>query len=85
MSCADSPPAVAALAIVGIGRETVSGVRVAGAAFDFDHPALVDGDDLVTSASARPSILRQELETRTAHGEVLSDPEVQRAVARFLR
>ncbi len=78
-------PGVAALAIVGVGHDTVSLVRAADGSFDFDHPALADGDGLVTSASARPFFPHQELETRASHSEMLSDPEVQRAIARFVR
>ena len=84
MRGAAAPHALAApsaLVVVGVGRETVSGVRVANGSFDFDHPPTADGDGTVLSASARPAFPHEELISRATHNTLLDDPKVQQAIA----
>ena len=77
-------PAVEALAIVGTGHPTVSGVLVAQGKLDFDHPPGADGDGTVTAVSARPAFPHREVTSLAAHGELLNDREVQRAIIDFI-
>ena len=70
-----------ALVVIGIGHETVSGVRIAGGKFDFDHPPTADGDGTVTAASARPAFPHEELQSHALHTALLDDAKVQRAIA----
>ena len=70
-----------ALAIVGLGHETVSGVRMVKDRFDFDHPPTADGDGTVTAISARPAFPHDELTSRAVHSKLLDDNDVQQAIA----
>lgn len=70
-----------ALAIIGVGHETVSGVRMVEGRFDFDHPPTADGDGTVTATSARPAFPHEELLTHATHERLLDDEAVQRAVS----
>lgn len=82
-----APPAsLRALVVVGTGRDTVGGVRVTKAGFDFDHPRLVDGDDSVPASSATPPkpLEFQRFETHADHVGLLNDDDVRAKVAAFL-
>ena len=70
-----------ALAVIGVGHETVGGVRIVSGGFDFDHPPTADGDGTVTAASARPAFAHEEPVTHATHTALLDDQEVQRAIA----
>lgn len=67
------------LTVVGIGRPTIAVVHPT----DRDHPERHDGDGsvLVTSAKLEGA---QVFQTRAEHADLLLDPAVQRAIARFL-
>lgn len=67
------------LVVVGTGRPTTAVVHPG----DLEHPELADGDGsvLVTSATLPGA---QVFETHVEHAELLLDPGVQRAIARFL-
>ncbi len=77
-------PGIPALVVVGEGHPTISGVRLENGAPDLDHPPKADGDGTVTAVSARPDFPHQEFVTQAGHVEMLREPDVQRAVARFL-
>lgn len=74
-----------ALVVVGVGHETVSGVRFAGGTFDFDHPPTADGDGTVLATSARPAFPHQELVSHAVHNTLLDDAAVQQAIAAAAR
>ncbi len=67
------------LAVVGTGRPTIAVVHPK----DPEHPDRADGDGsvLVTSATLEGA---EVFQTRAEHAELLLDPDVQRAIARFL-
>ena len=75
----------AALVVVGVGHQTVSGVRVVEGRFDFDHPPTADGDGTVTAQSARPAFPHEELISHATHTALLDDPAVRQAIASAAR
>jgi pimeloyl-ACP methyl ester carboxylesterase len=78
-------PGVPALAVIGTGRDTVSGTRFnADGTPDFDHPPTSDGDGLVPESSARPGFAHEELISSAVHQSLLNDAAVQAAIERFL-
>lgn len=82
---APPPEHLQALVIVGHGQKTVTHVRAAANGFDFEHPVEGDGDALVPADRATPSSLPfQRLDVREPHETLLSNREVQAAIARFL-
>jgi len=72
------------MAIIGYGQPTVSGVRVIGDTFDFEHPPTADGDGSVLLTSAVPPMDFQRVDTTTEHVALLNDEAVQRAILNFL-
>ncbi len=75
----------ALMAVIGTGHPTVSGVRVTSTGFDFEHPANADGDGAVLLSSAAPPLPFTRVDTPAEHVVLLNDPDVQRAIAAFLK
>ena len=73
------------MAVIGSGRPTVSGVRVAGEGFDFEDPPTADGDGSVLLTSSSPPLSFTRFETHAEHVALLNDPQVQAAIEVFLR
>ena len=73
------------MAVIGAGHATVSGVRVTKKGFDFENPASADGDGSVLLTSAAPPVPFTRFDTTAEHVGLLNDPDVQRAIAAFLR
>ena len=76
-------PGVRVLAILGTGRNSVSGVTMQAGAPDFDHAPVSDGDGLVTVESARPKFKHEEVVIGAAHGRLLDDEAAESAMTRF--
>jgi len=77
-------PPFEALAVVGKGRETVSGVRVLGAGFDLSHNPRTDGDGSVPVSSAVPAFAADLFESREEHTALLGAQAVQQAILKFI-
>lgn len=78
-------PKVPVLAVIGKGRDTVSGTTFNPEGTpEFDHPPKSDGDGLVPESSARPAFAHEELISSAVHQSLLNDPAVQAAIERFL-
>jgi pimeloyl-ACP methyl ester carboxylesterase len=72
------------MVIVGLGRATVSGMRLSGDGFDFKDNPTADGDGSVLVSSATPDLPFTRVETQTEHVALLNDPGVQTTVSAFL-
>ncbi len=72
------------LAVIGIGRKTVSGVRVVGEGFDFEDPPMADGDGSVLVSHASPPVKFKRVDTGAEHTQLLNDVDVQAELEVFL-